>query len=327
MNCSRGLSHMLPVSIMTEPLPWQTEMWQQLLAARQQQRLPHALLLHGQAGLGKHHFAQAQAQALLCGKRGRIACGQCHGCRQFEADNSADFFAVEPADGKKIIAVAQIRTLIDALALTSHSGGRRVVIIEPADAMNISAANSLLKTLEEPPGDTVLMLVTARAARLPQTIRSRCRQLRFTLPRRPEALQWLGEQGIDEASAEQLLVLADRRPMKALALHNDDTVQRNAAIKTAVTNIAMGKANPVVVAERLGKEPFHDVIELLMKWVARLARASVVGDSRDAVADKLGSRGLFALHDRLLEVERLRDTSVNQQLLLESLLVPLAPEG
>lgn len=299
-----------------EPLPWQAAAWRQLRQARIDGRLPHALLLHGRGGLGKHSFAYAFGQWLLCEQPGDAACGQCKRCRQFAAGSSPDFFVLAPPEDKKIINVEQVRDLIDTLSLTSHAGGGRVALIDPADAMNVSAANSLLKTLEEPPGDTVLLLVSARPARLPATVRSRCQHVRFAPPPEAAALAWLEEQGLDAAMARKSLALAAGRPLTALALGRDGGIQRREAVIAGVRGIVSGDKNPVAVAETLGKEPLAETLEILSGWAAAEIRRTR-GDA--------GSRALFATLDRLYAAEKLRDTPVSPQLLLEGLLIPLAP--
>lgn len=309
----------------TTPLPWQTETWNRLWRANGKGRLPHALLLHGQTGLGKSRFARAFAQALLCERGGDGACGECRPCRQFAADTSPDCFLLEPPEKKKTIIVDQVRELIDSLALTSHGAGPRVAIIDPADALNTSAANSLLKTLEEPPGASVLILVSARPARLPATVRSRCRQVKFVPPPEAVALEWLASQDVDESRASRLLDLAGRRPLKALALNNETDSARGQSVPQAATDIVLGKRNPVAVAGGWSKEPLGELLELLISWTSASTRSCFNAADSDPVAERLGPKRLFAMLDRLYEAEKLRDTSVNQQLLLEFILAPLAP--
>ncbi|MGH8703846.1 MAG: DNA polymerase III subunit delta', partial [Burkholderiales bacterium] len=172
----------------------QDKVWEQLAA--KVGRLPHALLLHGAAGIGKLELAERFAQLLLCEKRGqgRRPCGACDGCRWFLGGNHPDARYVEPEalarhapveeEGDEVrskaakpsteIKIEQVRALADFVNLGSHRGGRRVSIIHPAEDMNAHAANALLKNLEEPPAGAVFVLVSHRPARLLPTIRSRC---------------------------------------------------------------------------------------------------------------------------------------------------------
>ncbi len=190
--------------------PWQTDDWgrlQQLRAA-----WPHALLLHGQAGIGKLRFAQHLAQGLLCEapQHDGQPCGTCPACTWFVQGNHPDYRIVLPEalaaeagfataadekpenadaeDGKKTrapskeIKIEQVRALLDFCGVGSHRGGLRVVVLYPAEGLNVAAANALLKTLEEPPAGVVFLMVSARIDRLLPTIISRCRQWPMTLP-------------------------------------------------------------------------------------------------------------------------------------------------
>lgn len=302
---------------MRAPFPWQSEQWRQLQQAHAAGRMPHALLLHGSVGLGKHAFATALAQWLLCRRPGERACGECNACRQFAAGSSPDFVTVAPLEDKKTISVEQVRELIETLSLTSHAGGFRAAVIEPADAMTPSAANALLKTLEEPPGSTVLLLVSARPARLPATVRSRCRLIRFTPPPAAAALDWLRAQGLAAGVAGEALSAAHGSPLRAIALGSEGGLERRAIVIAAVREVAAGRRNPVEVADALSKEPLADTIGWLAGWAAEEIRAATLAGS--------DARCMLALLDRLYEAEKLRDTSANPQLLLESLLIPLAP--
>jgi DNA polymerase-3 subunit delta' len=207
------------------PLPWQTVLWQQLMGAPE--RLPHALLLHGARGIGKRHMARALAQALLCESPDaqRLACGRCAGCLLVAADNHPDLrwlvpaadqppreetdgdddaapvAAAKPAKASRAILIDQVRDLGEFLALASHRGGRRVVLLSPAEALNGPAANALLKVLEEPPAGAMFVAVTDELDGVIPTVRSRCVLLRMPVPRFEDALAWLRSQGIDDAEA------------------------------------------------------------------------------------------------------------------------------
>jgi DNA polymerase-3 subunit delta' len=222
-------------------LPWQTAARQsvgQLLA-----RQVHAVLLHGAAGIGKLDLALDTAEALLCEQGAAdAACGLCPGCALIAAGNHPDLKVIRPTalaepevragqglDGEagepgtagadsrarasREIRIEQIRDLSDWAALTTHRGGPRVIVIEPAESLNAPASNALLKLLEEPPPRTVFVLVSHRVDETLPTLRSRCALLRVALPPRAQALGWLEQQGIDQA--QQRLIEAGGAPLLA----------------------------------------------------------------------------------------------------------------
>ena len=217
---------------MTALYPWLEPYCASLASALEQGRIPHALLLSGQPGMGKRAFAGYIAALLLCESPtdDNAPCGRCPGCVQYQAGTHADYFHVHPEvdekTGKesKAIKVDQIRELAEQLGLSSHRGGYKVALLNPAEAMNINASNSLLKTLEEPSDNTVLVLVCTHPAHLPPTIRSRCQQIRIAAPDRDAALQWLAGQlpGQDPAI---YLQLANGAPLAALVQARDGSVE------------------------------------------------------------------------------------------------------
>lgn len=205
--------------------PWHTEIWQEFGARIAAETMPHAMLLHGPAGVGKRHLGQALARRLLCLQpiRGE-ACGQCRSC-QLSVPGGAhpDWIMVSPAEDKTAILVDQVRDLCSQLGLSAGFGGRRVGVIEAADTMNVNAANALLKTLEEPGADVHIILIADRLGRLPATIRSRCQPVFCPAPAHTQALQWLGTQDLSSAPAahesaqqRQALQLASGAPLLAL---------------------------------------------------------------------------------------------------------------
>ncbi|RMG36493.1 MAG: DNA polymerase III subunit delta', partial [Gammaproteobacteria bacterium] len=152
-----------PEPVLPSLLPWQTDRWEELVARRRSGRFPHALLLSGPQGIGKRQFAHRVAAALVCDATDPAAapCGSCRSCRLVRSGTHPDIRWLTPEAEGKAIRVDAVRSLIDQSSLTTQAQGMRVFIVEPADAMNAAAANALLKTLEEPPASSCLLLVSS----------------------------------------------------------------------------------------------------------------------------------------------------------------------
>jgi len=140
---------------MADVLPWQAELWRQLAGRTQH---AHAYLLHGPGGIGKRQLAEQLMALLLCQRPvDATACGECKACQLLAAHTHPDHYILEPEEVDKAIRVDQVRDLVGFVTQTAQLGGRKVILLEPAEAMNLNAANALLKSLEEPSGDTVLL--------------------------------------------------------------------------------------------------------------------------------------------------------------------------
>jgi DNA polymerase-3 subunit delta' len=218
--------------------PWQNEAWKRVTELSG--RLPHALLIHGPRGVGKLALAEHFAQRLLCEApdSDQAPCGRCEGCRWFLAGSHPDFRRVEPesmaprkgpeeaedapeapmrpAKPSTEIKIEQIRSLDGFLNLRSHRGRRRLALVHPAEDMNPNSANALLKSLEEPPGSAVFVLVSHRPGRLLATVRSRCVAVPVALPDRSSAMAWLEAQRVEQS--ERWLAYASGAPLRALEL-------------------------------------------------------------------------------------------------------------
>jgi DNA polymerase-3 subunit delta' len=235
-------------------LPWHDEPWQRLQARRQRNAMPHALLLAGPAGLGKRAFALRLVQGLLCqNARDGDACGECRSCLLFQAGTHPDVIALGfglRKDGvqRSEIVVDQIRELSARLAKVSQFGGWQIATIEPADAMNVAAANALLKTLEEPAAQTLLLLVADAPWRLPQTIRSRCQRIEFQLPETAQAVAWLSALGVPEPT--QALAAAGGNPGLARALAEDGSLERRREVRKDLAALAAGRGEAMEVVRR-----------------------------------------------------------------------------
>src|SRR5579872_7430133 len=170
---------------------WTASQRQALSAAHLAGRLPHALLIHEAPGAGGEWLAHWAARLALCERSAQAPCGNCTACRRALAWQHPDLMRLGPLEDSRQIRIEQVRELAADLALTSHAGGYKVGILAPADLLNRFAANALLKTLEEPPPRTLLMLVATQPSRLPATILSRCQRIRVRAPTRAEAVDWL----------------------------------------------------------------------------------------------------------------------------------------
>lgn len=207
--------------------PWQMQYWNTLLQMHHERRVPHALLLLGPRGSGKLILAQAFAQRMLCQnsaeiKGDSISCGHCHACHLMQAKSHLDFCLVQPEQEGHAIKIDQIRQLSEFIQNTPHQGGHRVVIVEPATAMTAYAANALLKTLEEPTPDTLLILISNLQRALPITITSRCQQIHIHNPPRELTLAWLQQQSSTaEIDWPALLEATQGAPLLALEWQRD----------------------------------------------------------------------------------------------------------
>lgn len=315
-----------------ERLPWHEPAWRQIQARLAAGRLPHALLLVGSQGLGKLIFAQRLAAALLCTApdAGGDACGYCRACRLFQAGSHPDYCAIQPVEEGKAIRVDQIRELSAFLGLTAHAGGYQVALLAPADRLNLNAANSLLKTLEEPTGASVLVLSTANPARLPATVRSRCQWLRFTPPPLDMALAWLGSRISGDVDARAVLEVAGGGPLAALALADPHRWNRRRQLLENYERVWTGVEDPIRAAGIWVQGDLVENLRWLVSWHLDLIRLKMVfapptlanPDLRPILqkwASRQSRRRLFTRLDAAIRLSMLcATTQANSQLLLEA---------
>lgn len=293
--------------------PWQQQEWTRIQSLRE--HWPHALLLYGQLGVGKVDFARELAQGLLCERLLDDArpCRQCAACTWFTQGNHPDFRIVCPEalaadvapvqtdgnagrsakreasprtgddDGVKKpkalsreIKIEQVRALLDFCGIGSHRGGLRVVLLFPAESLNVAAANALLKTLEEPPPGVVFLLVSANVERLLPTIVSRCRQWPLATPDAATAAGWLHGQAIDDPAGA--LAEAGGAPLAALALARDE----HAPLKRfALEQLGAGAAcDAFACGEALQKVPVPSVLGWLQRWLYDVLATQTTGQPR-----------------------------------------------
>jgi DNA polymerase-3 subunit delta' len=266
-----------------EILPWHRSHWRQVLSSRAAGRLPHALLLHGPRGLGKDVFATQLALLCLCetASAGPQPCGACRGCRLSAAGTHPDLHRIEPEPGKTALSIDPIRELSADLALQPHIASTKVALVSPAEAMTLAAANALLKTLEEPPGATLIVLVTARPSVLPATVRSRCQGLRFRCPAAADARVWLAAQDSEQANWDDVLELAGGAPLLALALAQSGAATRIAELEEDLRALVERRADPLAVSSAWAGEDKGIWWAWLQGRVAALIKQKTLGEKSE----------------------------------------------
>lgn len=310
------------------------DQWQRYLEAGQ---MPHALLLVGPAGVGKREFADRLAAQLFCERaygRPIDPCGDCNGCRQRIAGSHADLLVVEKPEGKQQISIDQVRTASSRLQLSSHSGGYKLLIIDEAERLNFAAANSLLKTLEEPTDKTLLLLVCSAPNQLPATIRSRCQNLTFHAPQTAEAAEWLSSRGVAASKADLALVLeiAGGAPMAAAELLESGYPEQANVWREGLLRIVDGRADPVKLAEQWFRDAAPAVVNWLQHWSKALLLWQTAGrpsalledlpeEQLSRLAARLQPEGLLHYQTLLQQAERALRGSANAQMQLEGLLL------
>jgi DNA polymerase-3 subunit delta' len=271
--------------------PWLAPAWHVLADALRTQRIHHALLFAGPRGYGKRALADTFAAAALCPQRNAEghACGRCRSCLLVAAGSHPDLVRVTfeiRDDGKtrSELTVDQMRALGRRLALSSQFGGLQIALVDPADAMNASAANALLKTLEEPASNTVIVLVADDPSRLPATIRSRCQRIDLRMPTREQAADSLHARGIDAEIASSTLDASMDNPGQAAEWIADGGLAVRDECRTDLAALSAMRVRPAAVAERWAS----DRPETRLWFAAAIAR----DEARLIAAGRQGALGL-----------------------------------
>ena len=321
---------------MADIYPWQQALWSQLGGRAQH---AHAYLLYGPAGIGKRALAEHWAAQLLCQRPAAAgACGECKACQLLAAGTHPDYFVLEPEEAEKPIRVDQVRDLVGFVVQTAQLGGRKVVLLEPAEAMNVNAANALLKSLEEPSGDTVLLLISHQPSRLLPTIKSRCVQQACPLPGAAASLEWLARALPDEPAEalEELLALSGGSPLTAQRLHGQGARAARAGGR-GVKKLLKQQIAASQLAESWNSVPLPLLFDWFCDWTLGILRYQLTRDEEGLgladmrkviqyLGDKSGQAKVLAMQDWLLQQRQkvLNKANLNRVLLLEALLVQWA---
>jgi len=315
-------------------------------------RLGHAYLFTGPAGVGKKRTALALAQALLCEDKSRVSCGVCAGCVSVVAGTHPDVVMVVPTPGKRDVTIDQVRDLQRLLGLRPVRGGKKVAILDEAHLLNPAAQSALLKLVEEPPGDALLLLLTVNSATLSRPLLSRCQQVRFTALPLPVVEDLLvREHGKDPAAARALALYSRGSLGRAVALDPQVfTEERQYAAKefrqlsstpfTALTRLAewlvADRAKKSLASDQPGEgRATGERLEIMLSWYEEVLRYVLLGqegvvryqDCLPAVAEAAvgldvseALRQLTLVYDTMQALGR----NANRQLAVEDLLIQLS---
>jgi len=321
---------------MNELYPWQQDDWARLQALRA--RASQGLLFQGQKGVGKLSLALNFARALLCQHplANGFACGVCPSCHWFLQGTHPDFRFLQPESeteeveaGKKPsrqISVDQIRGLADFLGMSAHQGGRRVVIVHPAEAMNANAANALLKSLEEPPAGLLFILVTHKPQQLLPTLLSRCLVFSLAAPDASTATRWLAGQGVK--NPVDALAIAGFSPLQALQGAEQNGIDARDKLLRGVKQPAT--LDVFALTDALQKTEQVEIVQWLQQWSHDLTSMKLTGRLRYHPADEALIRELVApldplnlarLQKYLQTAKRESQHTLNPKLFIESLLL------
>ncbi len=300
-----------------QPLPWQTALLGDLLRQHAAGQLGHALMLSGPAGIGKRSFTRALVAALLCARRGDHACGECPSCVQLIAGSHPDLQWLRRLEDersgrlKRDISIDQVREMIERLMLAAQNGHGKFAVIDRVDELNAAGRNAVLKTLEEPPAETVLVLLSERPLGLPATVRSRCRRLRMAPPPVAEAQAWLQAQGVDDT----WLPWSGGAPLQVVAWAADQTDAHFRRWQQAMSEIQRDRLSPLAMAAEVGKDNASLFVEWLIRWLHQCLRQSLGGRPAPVPLPLLDP-----LIDEALAARGELAGNVSPQLVLESLL-------
>jgi DNA polymerase-3 subunit delta' len=301
-------------------VPWLSKEMATLRAVYEADRMPHALLIHEAPGAGGDWLANWIAQLVL----------------KTDRNQHPDWINVRPIDDSRQIRIEQVRELAQELSLTSHQGGYKVGVLSPADVLNRFAANALLKTLEEPSGRTVLILVVTQPSRLPATILSRCQRVRVAAPNRADAVSWL-ESTRGKGDWRAVLDIIGEAPMLAAEADASSVVQIGTEVRRGLEEAAAGTSDPVATAEQWSRAELPLRLRCFENWLTERIRGQfgTKGFLTEVGAvtylqppeTVLNIRQLFELLDGVRDLKSALDTPINRGLALEGLLRRMASRG
>ena len=307
---------------------------------------PQSVLFTGAQGIGREQFILRLIQDLLCQNSKSAACGQCQSCHLFKSKNHADFYQLNRLENKQSIGVDQIRSVIDWVELSATLDQGKVLFIREADKLSRSASNAILKTLEEPPANTIIILLCEYEKQLLPTIRSRCVHFLLATPKKEQArdflINWNNEQAnhINDEQINTLLTITQNAPFKAIALFESNKLEHRQTMISALTDIAVNQGSPVLATKEIikviNKEPLDYVLYCLLTILIDIIKIQSMKHSKhlmnidyhqelirfaNLISLHEQKSQLFAIYDELQSFFTMTINPLNSQLLLESVLI------
>jgi DNA polymerase-3 subunit delta' len=312
--------------------PWHDSSWEKFVTARSRNHLPHALLISGSEGIGKLGFAKKIVNALLCTSPvDNQACQNCKSCKTYQANANPDFINIELLEDKQQISVDQIRKLSDFINYTRSYNAYRVVLINPVERMNKNAANSLLKSLEEPAENTVIILVATSLGNILPTIKSRCQLLTLPSPSNQQASLWVKEYS-KHTNPEVLLSIANGQPLTALTI-TDDEIQNRVELAADLLSICKKQITVTEIAKKWEKQDHAMLLNWQITWLQKFIKNNniesfsaddeqgVLATTLEELKTYVSDNGAWELYQQLIHQKQYIHTSVNALLFSENMLM------
>lgn len=314
--------------------PWLAPVYGALYERFQQGQLHHALLLNGQANIGKSNLATTFAQRLLCSSEGVYACGECKSCKLLASETHPDLTLLTTEEKSRVIKIDQVRAVIEKLSGSAQQGGNKVVIVDRVDQLNISAANALLKSLEEPTPRTYFLLLCNNLDRLLPTVVSRCHLHTVATPTAQQSYDWLQGFAKQSEDIETALYISRGSPIQALHFIKNDNDISLATVFKALTSCILQERTITETVKVLAKADLaEEIVSVLHAGLRqaicrRMQAAPVVPTLIDRLADALLEKqwsieSYFKLLEACESARRLVASTANPRhdLLLEDLLI------
>jgi len=312
--------------------PWHQSSWDKFVSARSKNHLPHALLISGTEATGKLDFAKKIVTSLLCTSPiNNQACQKCNSCKTYQSGANPDYMNIELLEGKQQISVDQIRQLTEFISYTRSFEAYRVILLHPVERMNNNAANSLLKSLEEPANNTVIILVSSNLGRIIPTIKSRCQLLVLPSPSKEQAIEWIKQQSASK-NPEELLEMANGQPLTAINISDED-IQSREELANDLLNICTEQKTVTDVAKVWEKLDHSALLNWQINWVQKFIKNKALGQSPtnknqqklDVILSKIENRiasdAQWELYQQLIKQKQYIHTSVNPLLFIENMLL------